>query len=293
MTFDGKLGQQAVLNRFRVDNSGINLSRDKVGVEEPLQISLSHQGNSEVFSLTMRTPGHDTELVYGLLFSEGVIRHAEDILRLSTPELKAELEVEQKGNLIEAAIDDKVTLDIPKISRRLTSYSGCGLCGKTSLQALELKQSRAMKPVATLLSVDLVRELKSLLARQPLFSDTGGVHAAGLVYEKNGCLEIDDSPFFEDVGRHNALDKLIGFELLQNDLLQSGILVLSGRIGFELVQKAVMAGFSTIVALGAPSNLAIQAANQFDMVLVGFAKDKQFNLYTSHRQKVEVGMKSE
>jgi len=270
------------IDRYCVESDSIVLEKDPIGVEEPLQISLLQGQESQVFTMTMRTPGSDKELIYGLLFSEGIIQKADDIIQLN----RLSSDEGQQDNLQEAEISEKCQLELPKLNRRLTSYSGCGLCGKTSLQALELKQSREFKRVESKLSVSLAKKLKFLLAEQPLFSETGGVHAAGLVYENDGQLDMESSPFFEDVGRHNALDKLIGHELLSNDLKQSGILVLSGRIGFELVQKAVMAGFSVIVALGAPSSLAIKAANQFDLMLVGFTKNHRFNLYTSHKDNV-------
>ena len=232
------------------------------------------------FSLIMRTPGHDKELVYGLLFAEGIIQQASDIRSIQAVEANGELSL----NELDVELSESLILDAAKFERQFASYSGCGLCGKTSLQALELKQSRAFKPVACRLDSELIGRIKHLLAEQPLFSQTGGVHAAGLVYQQDGQLQFNGLPFFEDVGRHNALDKLVGHELIRHDLNQPGILVLSGRIGFELVQKAIMAGYSIIVALGAPSNLAIQAANQFNVALVGFAKAPRFNLYTSHRE---------
>jgi FdhD protein len=276
------LNNTITINRFLVQPKSYKLTEDTIAVEEPLQISLSQGNYTEVFSLTMRTPGDDKQLVYGLLFTEGVIESASDILKLTNSQNDQVLE----ANLINLELNPKLELDLSDKTRRHASYSGCGLCGKTSLSALELRACRPLKPVQQLLNSELVKALKSLLATQPLFSETGGVHAAGLIYEQSGKFDLDNSPFFEDVGRHNALDKLIGHELITNDLQQAGILVLSGRIGFELVQKAIMAGFSTIIALGAPSNLAVQAANQFDIVLVGFAKDERFNLYTAHDERL-------
>lgn len=268
------------INRFKVRPGLVEVEKDPIAVEEPLQIRLLQGDKNEVFSLTMRTPGDDRELATGLLFSEGIIQKALDIESLDI----SGVDDAKEHNLLNVTLSAQITLDLSQYQRHFASYSGCGLCGKTNLQALELKQSREFKSLAIKLDNHLIYKLKRLLAKQPLFSQTGGVHAAGLVYEIDGQLDLDNSPFFEDVGRHNALDKLIGHELIKNDLDQAGILVLSGRIGFELVQKAVMAGFSVVVALGAPSNLAIQAANQFDVTLIGFAKDASFNLYTMHRE---------
>jgi len=267
---------QVTISRFKVKNGVKELQQDKIAMEEPLQIRLVQGDLSEVFSITLRTPGHDYELTYGLLFSEGVISSACDIESFELEQLDGRISVNQ----FTVMLSPNVNLDLNNKIRRYPSYSGCGICGKTSIQALELRQTRQTKAILSKLDNQLIQSLRHTLAGQPLFSSTGGSHVAGLIYENNGVLDIKNSPFFEDVGRHNALDKLIGHELHQNNLSQTGILVLSGRIGYELVQKAVIAGFSVIVALGAPSNLAIKAANQFNITLIGFAKDDSFNLYT-------------
>ncbi len=275
--FYSMLKSQININRFKVRKGEHLLQSDPIAVEEPLQISLSRGELQEIFSITLRTPGNDQNLAFGLLFSEGVITSAADIESFALERIKGEISI----NLLTAKLSASIDLDLKDNIRRHPSYSGCGLCGKTSLKALELKQSKPTKVIQSKIDHQIVKSLQQSLAKQPLFSQTGGSHVAALIYENNGILDINHSPFFEDVGRHNALDKLIGYELQKNDLGQTGILVLSGRIGFELVQKAVMAGFSVIIALGAPSNLAIQAANQFNMTLIGFAKDDSFNLYTA------------
>ena len=272
------------INRFKVTSRGSSLQSDPIALEEPLLIRVIHRNHHQVFSLTMRTPGDDEKLTYGLLFSEGLIQKADDITDIETCTNGEQSE----ENILEVSLEPQLSVDLSQFERHYASYSGCGLCGKTSLQALELKQSKEFKPVSAKLDTQLIQSLKAHLAEQPLFSQTGGVHAAGLIYEIDGELALEKSPFFEDVGRHNALDKLIGHELITHDLEQPGVLLLSGRIGFELVQKAIMAGFSVIVALGAPSNLAIQAANQFNVALIGFAKDNSFNLYTAHQELLGV-----
>lgn len=263
---------KVIVNRFKVTEQGYLLENDPVVVEEPLQLTLSQGDFEEVYSLTMRTPGDDEYLIAGLLFTEGIITSAAEIKSIG---------LNQLNNLVTAEISAKVNLDLIEKRRRHASYSGCGLCGKTSLKALELQPLRAQKLVESKLNNQTIKNIKYCLAQQTLFSETGGSHVAGLIYEKNQQLNFNDSIFFEDVGRHNALDKLIGYELITHDLQQTGLLVLSGRIGFELIQKAVMAGFSVVIALGAPSTLAIQAAKQFNLKLIGFAKDHSFNLYTA------------
>jgi len=271
---------QLTINRFRVARQKSELESDVIAVEEPLQILLQQKNKTHAFSITMRTPGNDVQLTYGLLFCEGVIRFAADILSIDATDFKDKIGVE--ANIITVKLSNNTSLDLSHQKRSHPSYSGCGFCGKTSLKALELKPLRGLRAIKTPINNLLIKQLRTQLARQDLFSNTGGSHVAGLIYEVENKLEINHSPFFEDVGRHNALDKLIGNELQQNDLSQPGILLLSGRIGFELVQKAIVAGFSTIVALGAPSSLAIQAARQFEITLIGFAKDSSFNLYTSY-----------
>lgn len=271
---------QTTINRIRVNAGKIDLQQDVIAVEEPLQITLEQDQLCEVFSITLRTPGHDQELIFGLLFTEGLIRTVKDIVDFNVEKLPDYFH----ANLVTAKLSNELKIDLTTKQRRHPSYSSCGLCGKTSLQELALKPIRSQSSISIKIDNSLIKSLKGLLAKQPLFSNTGGSHVAGLIYESDGKLDIEHSPFFEDVGRHNALDKLIGHELRKNDLGQTGLLVLSGRIGFELVQKSVMAGFSVIIALGAPSNLAIQAANQFGIALIGFAKDDSFNLYTLDKQ---------
>lgn len=265
------------INRFKVKKGYVNLETDMIAIEEPLQISLMQEDLKQVFSITLRTPGQDRELVLGLLFCEGVIDSAEDITSITEEKNSAKIQ----SNLLVATIQSDIDINLDNSTRRFPSYSGCGLCGKTSLQALELRVAREQNTIEILFNNTLVKQIKAWLATQPLFCGTGGTHVAGLIYADKQTLNFSHSTCFEDVGRHNALDKLIGHELLTNNLQRAGVLVLSGRIGFELVQKSVVAGFSAIVALGAPSNLAIQAANQFNIMLIGFAKDDSFNLYTS------------
>ncbi len=292
---------QISINRFKVTTDGCQLTEDVVAVEEPMQLSLLHRDYSQVFTITMRTPGNDQYLALGMLLSEGVISRAQDVIGINQivasptashlvkhEELLSQSVIELfDGNQLEITLSPEVELNLEKIQRRYVSHSGCGLCGKTQLQALELKPLKPLKAIPISLSLPLIKMLRKRLSQQPLFSETGGVHAAGFVYVKAEQIDWQESSFFEDVGRHNALDKLIGYELQKNDLQQPGILVLSGRVGFELMQKAIMAGFSLIVALGAPTSLAIQAANQFNIMLVGFTQDNRFNLYTSHQNYLE------
>jgi len=268
------------ITRFRVNSNKKVIENDEVAIEEPLQIDLLQNKQMQTYSITMRTPGHDRFLTYGLLFSEGVINCAEDIDSVKFSKMDSVI----VANQVEVEFLSSFNLDIRDQARRLASYSGCGICGKTSMKALSLKNPRAQRKIHVDITCADIVKIREQLAEQTLFSDTGGSHVAGVVYEveMNGqyALDFDSTTYFEDIGRHNALDKLIGSELIDNNLSQSGIVILSGRVGFELVQKIVMAGFSTIIALGAPSSLAIKTANQFGLSLIGFAKNEQFNLYT-------------
>jgi len=275
---------QINIRRTLVNQEGVQPQQDRVAVEQPLRIDLVHQKKEHSFTLTMRTPGHDNFLTYGILFSEKIISRATDLIDL----VSLDDENGVNSNLIQAILGGSYNKDLSQQlennQRRLLSHSGCGICGKTSLKALELSRNRDIKPINTSIELKTIQAVRKLLAKQPLFSQTGGSHVAGIIYEQqmqgSYMLDFENSIFFEDIGRHNALDKLIGYELVNNDLAKAGIIVLSGRVGFELVQKIVMTGFSTIIALGAPSSLAIEAANQFGICLIGFAQQQRFNLYT-------------
>jgi len=264
------------ISRLKVKNGKTLLENDPLAVEEPLQIRLKQASTEFNFTITLRTPGNDIELITGLLFSEGIIEKATDIKSITQ-----QVDGHFSANVALVELNETLKLELNNSKRQGVSHSGCGFCGKTSLNSLALQSKREQRPVSVKMSPSLIKDLRKALSSQSLFSQTGGSHVAGLVYQTDKSFQIAQSPFFEDVGRHNALDKLIGHELNQNDLGQTGILILSGRIGFELVQKSVIAGFTVIVALGAPSSLAVQSAKQFNIALIGFAKDNSFNLYTA------------
>lgn len=262
--------QQTVLNK--------QLKGDDITVEEPLQISLAYydlqkqQYQTRILTLTMRTPGDDHPLIYGFLLSEGIIKHKDDI---SACELNTQ---PQKANAVCVVLAEHVQPNWKTIERQFTNHSSCGICGKTSLNALQLKSPPINNKSITTINSDHVFELPELLRQQQaIFSRTGGLHAAGL-YGDNQFHFIA-----EDVGRHNAVDKVIGLRCLNEITNQIdkkiAILVLSGRISFELVQKAIMANINVIVSVGAPSSLAITAAKQFDLTLIGFTKTESFNVY--------------
>lgn len=267
--------------RFTVDSRKV--SRDIVLSEQPLQIRIHYFNSlleaakytSKIFAITMRTPGDDELLIMGLLKAEGVFKSAADIESIKQEEKSAD--VYNNSNMWEVSFVKGVIPNLSTMERFQITYSSCGLCGATSLQALELKQPPTISDVKHWLAIDKVLSITNKMrSKQSLFEATGAAHAAAC-FDQNGELVT----LKEDVGRHNAFDKVVGYLVSTDDKIESNtyIIALSGRISFELVQKAIMAGISVIVAVGAPSELAIKAAKRFDITLIGFATNEAFNLY--------------
>ena len=245
---------------------------DNVAVEEPLEIRLSLEGFTLRVATTMRTPGNDEELALGFLWSEGVIREIESIQSVKR---STDPRLEVSENVIIVDLSAGTQVDWRRLDRRTDVQSSCGICGRQSLQILknlELSQPKGA-PWPEDLSLGTLSE--QLSGSQNMFQKTGGVHASGLFnYDGNLiCLR-------EDVGRHNALDKVVGWGLDQKLLpAENTILLVSGRISFELVQKALLAGIPNLVGIGAPSSLAIELAKEFDMTLLGFLRENSVNVY--------------
>lgn len=259
--------------------TGMHIEHDPLAIEEPLQISLQWQDpdskklHSEEWSVTMRTPGEDAHLIRGLLYSQQVITHFDQILALEL----ADDEACNAENHWLVTLDHAQAHAMDSQTRRYVSQSSCGVCGVTSMRALSLQREISVDNSIEWLDVATVSAMPELLsAQQPLFAATGAVHGAG--YFADGKLIA----VAEDVGRHNAVDKLIGRLMHQQLLHPQGILVLSGRVSFELMQKAAIAGIAVVVAVGAPSRLAVDMARQFDMTLIGFTKRHRFNIYHGH-----------
>ena len=240
----------------------VSEEQDLVAVEEPLQIRL----NGENLAITMRTPGNDDELAAGFLFTEGIIASAAQIAA-----------IECRDNVASVTLAAGVTVELEGAERRFYLTSSCGICGKASVDAVSA--AGCVPPPKDRPQVDaaLLGRLPDLLREtQPVFDRTGGLHAAGL-FDNAGNLHA----VREDVGRHNAVDKLVGRMLLDGRVpLHDGILQVSGRASFELVQKALMAGIPMLVAVGAPSSLAVELALRFGMTLAGFARQGRFNVYS-------------
>ena len=271
--------ESGVVSIFRQQFNGsqIKLCRDSVIVEEPLQIRLIHQDamgqeQDRIFLVTMRTPGDDLNLVTGLLLAEGIINNASDIVAIN-----AYLDANEiHGNEIHVHLAADIVVDWAFISRDSTSFSSCGVCGKSSMKSLELRDIAPLDETEHWLPAFIIPHLGDKLYKsQPMFTQTGGVHGCAL-FDSSGVLLLS----CEDVGRHNALDKLMGKLARSNTLQpQQNIVFLSGRISFELVQKILVAGITVLVAVGAPSNLAINMAKRFNLTLIGFSRNGRFNIY--------------
>lgn len=245
---------------------------DEVTIEEPLEIRLIHgpaaARREQSISVTMRTPGNDAGLATGFLFTEGIISHAGAI---------SKIEQLPGNNTIRISIQEQVSIDLGKLQRHFYTSSSCGVCGKSSIDALRTVCPSPEKADDWQVGPKIVYALPARLrAQQALFDSTGGLHAAALFDTEGNFLFLR-----EDIGRHNALDKLIGHALDKGlTPLSSVILLLSGRACFELIQKAAMAGIRFIAAVGAPSSLAVSLAQEYGITLIGFLRDERFNVYT-------------
>jgi FdhD protein len=247
---------------------------DVLAVEEPLEIRLGFYEKDKfthkAISITMRTPAHDFELAAGFLFTEGILQNSNQIAQIKhCGKIGAGF-----TNTVRVDLTKDVRVDFKRLERHFYTSSSCGVCGKSSIEALQT----GVKKVKSSLKIkaDLIHQLPDILRKsQTVFDQTGGLHASGL-FDENGCLDI----IREDVGRHNALDKVIGVKFLQNETpLSDKILLVSGRASFELVQKALMAGIPILAAVGSPSSLAVELAREFGMTLIGFVRDNRFNIY--------------
>ena len=257
---------------IRVESGTETERPDTLAVEEPLEIRLGClvEGRRVVrnVSITMRTPGHDRELAVGFLFTEGMIHHAEDVSRVHGC---------RGGNMVRVDLRAGVTVDLARLERHFYTTSSCGVCGKTSLEAV--KVTCGSRPVVghPVVEPGIIHGLPDALrSAQAVFDRTGGLHASALFDSDGRLIEVR-----EDVGRHNALDKLIGSRFLAGETpLSASILLVSGRASFELVQKAAVAGIPILAAVGAPSSLAVSLADELGLTLLGFVSRDRFNVYT-------------
>ena len=256
---------------------------DLISIEEPLEISLKYKDENnwitQNLSITMRTPGDDENLVRGFLFNEQIVQDIKDIDSIESYGKKVgQYNIQNK---ILATLNNSQNVNISKIKRDFLSNSSCGVCGKSSLDALEIIKKDKTNSVEPQISKEVIIESPNILKNnQSEFTKTGGIHASGL-FNSNGQL-ID---LKEDVGRHNALDKLVGSTLIKEKLdPKNQFITCSGRLNFELVQKVLMTNIGIMIGVGAPTSLAIDLANKFDMTLIGFVKRDSFNIYTNNKK---------
>jgi FdhD protein len=250
---------------LRYDGESLIPTVDELAEEEPLEIRVRGRG----ISITMRTPGHDDELAAGFLLTEGVVHCREDLLRIE------HCGRNEFGNVINVVLAPQVYVDMQRLTRHVFASSSCGLCGKSTIDAI----ARQFPPLQSNFSVDAQTILgmsDAMRAAQTTFARTGGLHAAA-IFDADGRMRI----VREDVGRHNAVDKAIGHCLLHGNVpLSRQVLLVSGRSSFEIMQKALGAGIAVVAAVSAPSSLAVRFAEQSGQTLIGFLRGSRMNLYT-------------
>jgi len=271
----------APIERYYANSQGATLADaalDLLAIEEPLEIRLEFESVGgpvkKSISVTMRTPGHDEVLAAGFLFTEGILTSPAQIASIKAcgPQVGAH----SGQNIVRVILAPGVVPPLAKLERHFYTTSSCGICGKASLDAVLVRGVEKIARDAVRISRGLVDDLPDILrAAQANFAATGGIHGAALV---TNAGEVTAT--FEDVGRHNAVDKVIGSTFLEGVDCRDQLMVVSGRAGFELVQKSLVAGIPALLAIGAPSSLAVELAQKFDMTLVGFMRHNRFNVYS-------------
>ena len=258
---------------------------DLVSIEEPLEISLKFNEENkwitQNLSITMRTPGNDKDLVRGFLFNEQIVENIKDIESIeSYGERVGQYQIQNK---ILATLNNSDNVNISKIKRDFLTNSSCGVCGKSSLDALEIIKKEKTDSSEPKITKDIIILSPNILkTNQSEFSKTGGIHASGLFSSNGDLINLK-----EDVGRHNALDKLIGSAMINDQIeAKNQFITCSGRLNFELVQKVLMTDVGIMIGVGAPTSLAIDLANKFDITLIGFVKRDSFNIYTNNKKVI-------
>jgi len=255
------------------DDGKIRRKEDYLAAEEPLEIRVG----KDPLSVTMRTPGHDLELAAGFLFTEGLVQRRAQIITLDEEPRDGE---ENRGNIVRVELAPESTPDFEKMRRHFFAASSCGICGKASIDSVRARTLEPPNPDFRLDPEVLVRLPEALRASQAVFGRTGGLHAAALFDASGGLLVLR-----EDIGRHNAVDKVIGWALLENRVpLGQAVLLVSGRGGFEIVQKAIVAGLPVVASVSAPSSLAVQLARELHLTFIGFLRGRRFVIYAGEER---------
>ena len=252
---------------------------DQLATEEPLEIRLEAGGQTQTVAVTMRTPGADFELAAGFLYGEGVLSHRDDVSRINYC-MDPEIDAEQQYNIVTVRLAASGLPDLRSLERHFYTSSACGVCGKATLESLELRGCPVM-PAGPAVERRIIYSLPDKLrSAQGIFESTGGLHAAGLFSVEGEALCVR-----EDVGRHNAVDKLVGWSLLRGELpLRDRVVMVSGRASFEILQKCLVAGAPVVCAVSAPSSLAVAVAREFGMTLVAFLRGERFNVYAGEER---------
>ena len=270
-------------NVIKINDNKKEEIKDHISVEEPLEMILQYKKNgnwqTENLSITMRTPGNDKDLISGFLFNERIIENFSQLVKVETKGDKVgDYNIQNK---IEATIDNPKNIDIDKLKRNFLTDSSCGVCGKSSLDVVEVIKNEKLNLSFPRIKKEIIMKSPELLMNeQSEFSKTGGIHASSLINDSGKIIVTR-----EDVGRHNALDKVIGYahknKLIDN---HSQFIACSGRLNFELIQKGLMSNIGVMAGVGAPTSLAIDLAKRFGMTLLGFVKNNSFNIYTNRER---------
>jgi FdhD protein len=274
-------GSSGRVQVWRVEGSHAATRSDSVATEEPLEIRLVAGAQRQTVAVTMRTPGADFELAAGFLYGEGVLADPHELRRI-TYCVDPELDPEQRYNIVNVELRDTHLPELDSLERHFFTSSACGVCGKAGLDALHVRGCSIL-PGAAWLTPELIASLPDKLReKQSVFESTGGLHAAALFNRDGELLALR-----EDVGRHNAVDKLVGWAFLQGKLpLAEHLVLVSGRSSYEIMQKCLAAGVPVVCAVSAPSSLAVNLANDFGMTLVGFLRGDRFNVYAGRERFV-------
>ncbi len=263
------------ITRFKVQKSDKSeVKTDQIVSEEPLEIRIDSGSGDSRLAITMRTPGNDLELAAGFLWSEGLLRNREDLVSITSCKDHS-LSERERENIVVCHVTKDAPAVTRELERRFTISSACGICGTDQIEDLKNRGcSHLEKPKLT---IEELAKLPDLMrTRQNIFDKTGGLHAAAL-FDENGNIKV----IREDVGRHNAVDKVVGWALMQNLIpLEGWSLTISGRGGFEIVQKSVAAGLSAMISVSAPTSLAVETAREFNLTLLGFARDGKATIYS-------------
>jgi FdhD protein len=257
-----------------VENGHMRVRPDTLATEEPMEIRLVGGGARQTVAVTMRTPGADFELAAGFLYGERIVSSPEEIAKISYC-VDSDLDAEQQYNIVNVELRGNREYDLRPLERHFYTTSACGVCGKASLEQLELRGCPVIAPGPEVSAATIYSLAGKLREAQGLFDATGGLHAAALFDTHGEILALR-----EDVGRHNATDKLVGWALLEGRLpLADHVVMVSGRSSFEILQKCLTAGVPVVCAISAPSSLAVDVAKEFGMTLVGFLREGRFNVY--------------